>query len=78
MKQLEREIAFYESIQSRLAQDHHGMFVVIRGESVEGIYASELKAYVSARKKNGPEPFLIRKCVNPEKEFRPTFHSRVA
>lgn len=78
MKQLEREIAFYESIQSSLARDHHGMFVVIRGESVEGVYESELKAYVSARKKKGPEPFLIRKCVNPGEEFRHTFHSRVA
>lgn len=54
------------------------MFVVIRGESVEGVYESELKAYVSARKKKGLEPFLIRKCINPEEEFRHTVHSRVA
>lgn len=78
MKQLEREIAYYKSIQSKLARDHHGMFVVIHGESIEGLYESELKAYVSARKKIESEPFLIRKCINPEEEFRHTFHSRVA
>lgn len=78
MKQLEREIAFFKSIQSKLAQDHHGQFVVIQGASIEGFYESELKAYVAARKKIGPEPFLIRECIRPEEEFRHTFHSRVA
>ena len=78
MRQLEREIAFFKSIQSKLAQDHHGQFVVIHGESIEGVYESELKAYVAARKKIGSEPFLIRECIRPDEEFRHTFHSRVA
>ena len=78
VKQLEREIAFFKSIQSGLAQDHHGLFVVIHGESIEGFYESELKAYAAARKSIGPEPFLIRECIRPEEEFRHKFHSRVA
>ena len=78
MKPLEREIEFFKSMQPKLAQDHHGKFVVIRGESIEGFYETELKAYVTMREKMGSEPFLIRECVRPEEEFRHTFHSRVA
>lgn len=78
MKQLSEEIAFFKSIQSELARDHHGLFVVIHEESVKGVYESELKAYAFARTEIWPESFLIRKCVLPEEEFRHTFHSRVA
>ena len=78
MKRLDKEIAFFRSIQSKLAQEHHGQFVVIHGESTEGVYGSELEAYLAARKKMGTQTFLIRQCVRPEEEIRPTFHSRVA
>ena len=78
MEHLEREIAFFKTIQSKLAREHHGQFVVIHGESMAGFYDSELKAYMEARKKMGSQAFLIRKCVRPEEEIRHTFHSRVA
>lgn len=78
MGRLEKEIAFFKSIQSKLAQDHHGSFVVIHGESVKGIHESELKAFTAARKELGSKAFLIRECVLPEEERQYTFHSRVA
>lgn len=78
MKPLEKEIAFFKSIQSELARDHHGLFAVIYGESVKSIHESALKAYMTARKELGSKPFLIRECVPPEEELRYTFHSRVA
>ena len=78
MAHLETEIAFFKARQSELAQDHHGKFVVIIGESVTGYYDSELEAYMDARKKAGSRMFLIRKCVPPEQETRHMFRSRVA
>ena len=75
---LERPLAYFKKNQEKFAKEHHGEFVVIHGEEVEGFYENQLEAYTSAKKKYPAGSFLLRPCLRPEEEETPTFHSRVA
>ena len=55
---LERDIAFFMARQEKFAEDHHGQFVVIHEETVEGFYDNQLDAYLAARAKFPAGSFL--------------------
>ena len=74
---LERPLAYFKENQEKFAKEHHGEFVVIHGETVDGFYENELEAYTSAKKKYPPGSFLLRPCLRPEEERIPSFRSRV-
>lgn len=75
---LERPLAYFEKNREKFVKEHHGEFVVIHGEEVEGFYKDQLEAYTSAKRKYPAGSFLLRPCLKPEEEDKPTFHSRVA
>lgn len=74
---LEKPLAYFRKHQEKFASEHHGKFVVIHGEDVEGFYRSELEAYKVAIKRHPDGSFLLRPCIRPEEEGAAVFHSRV-
>jgi hypothetical protein len=75
---LETQIAFFRKHQDELAKKHHGKFVLIHDESIDGVYDSELEAYTVAKQAYAPGTFLIRECLLPDEEMVQVFHSSVA
>ncbi len=75
---LEKPLAYFRKHQKKFASEHHGEFVVIYEDAVEGFYKSELEAYTVAIKKHPDGSFLLRPCLRPEEESVAVFHSRVA
>ncbi len=78
MQVLDRQIMYFQQHQAELAEEHHGEFVLIHDESIEGFYESELDAYTTAKRHYDAGTFLIRQCLKPEEETTQTFHSRIA
>ena len=76
---IEQLLNHYKKIQSDLAQNHHGEFVLIHGSEVIGFYPTAKDAYWFAvdGKKLEPGKFLIRECLTPEEERPLTFYSRL-
>ena len=74
---LEKPLAYFRKHQEKFASEHHGEFVVIYEEDVEGFYKSELEAYTIAIKRHPDGSFLLRPCLRPEEESVAKFHSRV-
>lgn len=77
-KDLVKELAFFEKHQDELVARHEGKFVVISGEAVVGVYASEMEAYIEAQKTHPLGTFLIQQCIPGTEAYTKTFHSRVS
>ena len=75
---LANQLNYFRKHQEKLARNHHGKYVLIHGEEVDGVFDSELEAYFTAKKKYTAGTFLIRKCLKPKEETIQVFHSRVA
>ena len=74
---LQRPLAIFEANQDKFANEHHGQFVVIHGDDIDGFYNDELQAYEAAKSKYGAGSFLLQRCVREEEEVAAVFHSRV-
>lgn len=59
----EKELEFFIANQDRLVQEYQGKILVLRGDSVAGVYGSPLAAYLDAVKKYEPGTFMIQPCV---------------
>ena len=58
----ENELTFFITHQDELVAAHRGKTLVIRGEKVEGVYATTLQAYVSAQSQFPAGTFMIQPC----------------
>jgi hypothetical protein len=74
---LEPEFEFYKAHQDELTKKHLGKFIVIKGESVIGVYDSEMDAYLETEKSHKVGTFLIQHCL-PLENLKQIFHSRVS
>ena len=54
---------------------HRGKTLVIRGENVEGAYASPLEAYLSAQKRFPIGTFMIQPCEPGPDAYTVTINS---
>ena len=72
-------LEYYRSIQTNLAREHHGEFVLIHDSEVVGFFSDLKAAYWTAVDEELLEPgsFLIRECISPEEEMPLTFFSRL-
>ena len=61
----QREIPAYESLQSELEAQHHGKWVVIRHEQLQGTYETFQEAAADASCRFGRGPYLIRQVGAP-------------
>ena len=78
MQVLDRQIAYFQQHQTELAEEHHGEFVLIHDESIEGFYESELDAYTAAKRRYDAGTFLIGNALDLKKRRPKRFHSRIA
>ena len=58
----EQELSYFIAHQDELVAQHGGKTLVLRGESVEGAYASALEAYLEAQKRFPLGTFMIQPC----------------
>lgn len=75
---LKKEFEFFKRNQDKLVTEHNGKYVVISGESVIGVYDSELEAYHETQKEHILGTFIIQHCIPGTEGYTKTFHSRVA
>lgn len=75
---LEKEFDFYLKNQESLVKDYKGKFLVIQGENVVDVFASEEEAFLVSSKKYEPGSFLIQLCEEGEGAFTETYYSRAA
>ena len=76
---IEELLEYYRGIQSHIAEDHHGEYVLIHGSEIVGFYRTTKDAYWYAvdDKNYVPGSFLIRECLSPAEEKPLMFYSRL-
>ena len=63
---LEEELETYEREKDRLVDAHLGMYVLIYGGDVAGIFEHEPEAIAEGYKRWGNVPFLVKKVLDYE------------
>jgi hypothetical protein len=58
----DKELQYFIEHQDQFVREYAGKVLVIRGESVEGVYASALEAYLEAQTKFPMGTFMIQPC----------------
>lgn len=77
-EQLQRAILHFKQHQDEFATKHHGEFVVIYEDKVEGFFDNSIDAYTAAKMRHPSGGFLLRECLNSDEEVPAIFRSRVA
>lgn len=74
---LEQEFKYYIDNQASLVKKYPGKFLVIKGQSIIGVYDSHGEAYDNAIKREQLGTFLIQHCNPGTESYSQTFHSQV-
>ena len=77
-EQLQRAISHFRQHQEEFAAEHHGEFVVIYENKVEGFFGDAVEAYTKAKERYPSGGFLLRECLTSDEEVPAIFRSRVA
>ncbi len=75
---LKKELEYFKANQADLVKRYGGMFIVIKDQTIEGSYKTELEAYTEAQKKFELGTFLIQECIAGQESYTQTFYSRVS
>ena len=76
MKPIDQEFQYYLSHQAELVREYNGKYIVIKNESVIGVFDSDAEAVNETVKTQRLGTFLLQKC-EPGIEIQ-VYHSRVA
>jgi len=71
---LEREFEFFKAHQEELVQKYLDRFLVIKGQTLIGVYDSELEAYTTTKKDHEVGTFLIQQCLPGDEGYTRIFH----
>ncbi|MBI2918575.1 MAG: hypothetical protein HYY01_11370 [Chloroflexi bacterium] len=63
---LEKELRYYEVHREELLREHEGKFVLIKEESLVGVFTTEKEAYADGIRHFGDQPFLIKRVTKQE------------
>jgi len=74
---LDKEFKYYIDNQEELVNKHKGKFLVIKDQSVIGVYNSEIEAYSETVKIHELGTFLIQECQPGDENYTQTFRTRV-
>jgi len=74
---LENEFKYYLDHQAELVKKYSGKFIVIKNESVIGVYDNNIEAYTETIKVEELGSFLIQHCFTGSESYTQTFHSQV-
>jgi hypothetical protein len=75
---LEREFEYYLENQSRLVEKYRDKVIVIKNQSVIGVFDSELEAIRRTSEEHELGTFLVQRCEPGAESYTLTYHSRVA
>lgn len=59
----ETELSYFKSNQEALVASHYGMTLALQGESVIGVYATPLDAYLDLEHKGLLGSVMIQRCI---------------
>jgi hypothetical protein len=76
-KMLDKELQYYIDNQSELVKNYKGKYLVIKGQSIIGVFNSEIEAYSETVKKHELGTFLIQECQPGDENYTQTFRTRV-
>jgi hypothetical protein len=77
MEALQKEFDFYRKHQKDLVKDHEGRYLVIKNQSVIGVYGTREEAIQESMKEHKLGTFLVQYVQSGDKSISQTFHSRV-
>lgn len=60
---LKEELAFFDEKRVELLRAHPGLFALVKGRTLVGVFATREEAYAEGVKRFGREPFLIQHLV---------------
>ena len=72
--QLKQEFEYYLEHQAQLVRSHDGKVIVIKNNTVIGVYDSEFQALKETAKNHELGTFLIQKCAPGKESYTQTFH----
>jgi hypothetical protein len=75
---LQKEFDYFLAHQQELAQKYAGKVLVIKGQTVIGVFDTELEAIQETSKTHELGTFLVQKCDFTEESHTQTYHSRVS
>lgn len=75
---LEAEFEWYLDHQDELIKKYDGKVLVIKDQTIIGVYESEEEAITETSKKESLGTFLIQRCTPGDEAYTATFHSRAA
>ena len=75
---LEKEFQYYLDNQPELVKTHSGKCLVIKNQSVIGVFDTEQNAYLNTKKVHELGTFLIQKCEPGTAAYTQIFHGVVA
>ncbi len=78
IKDLEKEFDYYLQHQKELVGKYNGKILVIKGQTVIGVFDSELEAVQKTSETHELGTFLVQKCEPGKESYTQTYHSRVA
>jgi hypothetical protein len=74
---LKKEFQYYLDHQAELVKRYNGKFIVIKNQSVIGVYNSHLEAYNQTIETEELGTFLIQHCIPGKEGHTHTFSSQV-
>lgn len=74
---LDKEFQYYLTNRDELIKKYLGKYIIIKDETVVGVYDTEIEAYTNGMNKFSLGTFLIQQCLPCYKNYTQTFHSRV-
>jgi hypothetical protein len=74
---LDKEFKYYLANKEDLIKKHLGKYLVIRNETIEGVFDNEIDAYSFGTSRFELGTFLIQQCLPGDENYTQTFHSRV-
>jgi len=63
---LEKERRLFEQHRAEWLKQHHGQFVLIKGEELIGVFNTQQEALVEGARRFGTESFLVRQVEESE------------
>lgn len=74
---LEKEFKYYLDNQDELVKKYNNKFIVIKDNTVIGVYDSHAEAYTQSSQREKLGTFLIQHCLPGKDSHSITFHSQV-
>ncbi|NLE62528.1 MAG: hypothetical protein GX612_01640 [Bacteroidales bacterium] len=74
---LDKELQYYIDNQNELVAKYLGKFLVIKDQTIIGVYDTEIEAYSETVKKHELGTFLIQECQPGDENYTQTFRTRV-